>query len=238
MLELKKHEDGNGYRLLLDEEVIGLLLPSMERTGDWDVTVTFGPDVPVGVDDEVTVTTRSFEAARRLALGLAVVGRSAFQGDVPAERHTGWAINVPLGGEFVFGQVGDIETAELVSTVIAVVGQGSAGVDSKNDAQNFQMASACEYLAGRPDTHWTVHFANEEDDEENEDRVRFLFDSEGRMLGLHLVEYVDGFYCYLDTFMSKVNCVAGDRVLALGAHRNDCDRIDNYYRGEAPWSTR
>ena len=50
MLELKKPEDGNGYMLHLNDEVVGLLLPSKERADAWEVTATFGPDLPVGVD--------------------------------------------------------------------------------------------------------------------------------------------------------------------------------------------
>ena len=238
MLELKKPEDGNGYmlHLNLNDEVVGLLLPSKERADAWEVTATFGPDLPVGIDSEVTVTVESFDAARRVASGLAVVGRAAFHGDVPAESSNGWVIRVPMSGGHVVGQTTDIETAEFVSTVVAAVGQSVMEAGDNNEAGSDELEGACEYLAGLPDTHWTVHFANEEDDEDdedNEDRVRHLMDSESRELGVQLVEYVDGRYCYLDTHMGRVVCVAsnGERMAARRVPPEVWDSVDRYYGG-------
>ena len=233
MLELKKPEDGNGYMLHLNDEVVGLLLPSKERADAWEVTATFGPDLPVGVDYEVTVTVESFDAARRVAFGLAVAGRAVFQGDVPAESSNGWAIRVPMNGGHVVGQTTDFETAEFVSTVVAAVGQSAMEAGDNNGAGSNELEGACEYLAGLPDTHWTVHFANEEDDEDNEDRVRHLMDSESRELGVQLVEYVDGRYCYLDTHTGRVVCVAinGERMAAQRVPSEVWDSVDRYYGG-------
>ena len=233
MLELKKPEDGNGYMLHLNDEVVGLLLPSKERADAWEVTATFGPDLPVWIDSEVTVTVESFDAAGRVAFGLAVVGRAAFQGDVPAESSNGWAIRVPMNGGHVVGQTTDVETAEFVSTVVAAVGQSVMEGGDNNGAGSDELVEACKYLAGLPDTHWTVQFPNEEDDEENEDRVRHLMDSESRELGVQLVEYVDGRYCYLDTHTGRIVCMAsnGERMAARRVPPEVWDSVDRYYGG-------
>ena len=58
-------------------------------------------------------------------------------------------------------------------------------------------------------------------------------DSESRELGVQLVEYVDGRYCYLDTHTGRVVCIAsnGERMAARRVPPEVWDSVDRYYGG-------
>ena len=100
--------------------------------------------------------------------------------------------------------------------------------------------AACEYLAGLPESHWTVDVRLEGDegfgDDEygEEDRVRFLMDHERRLLGVQIVDYAEGQYGYLDTFTGRVNVPVGDKVVTK-AVSVDCDRIDAHHKEMSLW---
>ena len=98
--------------------------------------------------------------------------------------------------------------------------------------------AVCEYLAGLPESHWTVDIPEEGDDDDEygyEDRVRFFMDHEGRLLGVQIVDYADGRYCYLDTFMATVNRPVKDGVVSRKVDAEMCDRIDAHHKERSLW---
>ena len=73
-----------------------------------------------------------------------------------------------------------------------------------------------------------------DDEYGDEDRVRFLMDHQGDLLGVQIVDYVDGRYGYLDTFTGRVNVPVGDKVVTKVVSV-DCDRIDAHHKERSLW---
>lgn len=88
--------------------------------------------------------------------------------------------------------------------------------------ERSKAAQSCEYLAAQSESHWTVDIRLEGDEPPlesdgeygDEDRVRFLMDSQGNVLGVQIADYTDAGYGYLDTFVGTVNVLVKDGVVS------------------------
>ena len=138
------------------------------------------------------------------------------------------AVESRLGSDYVAEQVPALREILVRAQVVS--------------EERAQAVTACEFLAGLPETHWTedVRLEGDEsfggDEYGYEDRVRFLLDHDGRLLGVQIVDYVDGRYCYLDTFVGTVNRPVKDGVVSRKVDSDLCDRIDRYHKEKSLWT--
>ena len=124
---LKVEKDGfEGARLSLNGRTIGHVLPHTTIAGCWDVTVRFGPNVPEGVSDEVTVTVPNHRLALPVARALAVIGREMSYSQL-SEFDDGsfFGISVPADGGRICGDVSTERTGFVVAHALAVAVQAT-----------------------------------------------------------------------------------------------------------------
>ena len=133
-------------------------------------------------------------------------------------------------------RMGSDTVREYLPRLKEVYGRAVKPPDERSKA-----AQACEYLAAQPESHWTEDVRLEgdedfgEDEYGNEDRVRYLMDHQGDLLGVQIADYTDAGYGYLDTFVGTVNVLVKDGVVSRKVDPEFCGRVDAHHTGRALW---
>ena len=111
------------YIVKADDKLVGHISRNYLH-GGYDVTSTFGDELPEGIGDQVTITVPAYSLAIRVATALASVGRGSGFGDIrELADQTCYVMNVHTGNEetALSGYMPNPETAEYISRILIPV---------------------------------------------------------------------------------------------------------------------